>query len=120
MATPTDEIHSLRSEMNARLTQVEKWLERVTVAMEKLTDNRERLLVLEVRFKSELERQDREIEALREDMAEVTKTLKCLNAESHGQNLSIARLSTFKAGVIAVVTMIGSGLISLAVKLWGN
>lgn len=117
---PPEDISGLRNEMNARLTQVEKWLERVTVAMEKLTDNRERLLVLEVRFKAELERQDREIEGMRTDLAEIKKILKCLNTENHGQNVTIARLSMFKAGVLAAVTMAGSGVISFFVKKWGG
>lgn len=120
MPPMTDEIHSLRQEMNARLTQVEKWLERVTVAMEKLTDNRERLLVLEVRMKAELERQDRDLAAIREAHGELRVLLRDLSVENNGQNITITKLSTFKAGMLSAITIVGSGLISWLVKIWGN
>ena len=49
-----DRLSLLRAELSARLGSLEDGLDRLTTAVERLSDNRERILVLETRFEVEL------------------------------------------------------------------
>lgn len=107
-----DGLAALRTEMNARLTQMENWLERVTVAVEKLSENRERLTVMEVKFQAEMELVRRDLAELRQAQTELKTTVQGLRSENAGQNEKLAKLDMFKAGALVLGT-------ALAVKLLG-
>jgi chromosome segregation ATPase len=117
---PVEDIANFRAEVNSRIGQIEKWLERVTVAVERLTENRERILVLEVRLKSELDRQDREIDLLRAELAGIRDDLQKIGDLSNDQNVTIAKLDASKATVLMLVSAAISGLATWLFSQWGG
>lgn len=97
----TQEISALRSEMNERFRGIEKWLERVTDAIERQSENRERLIALEAKNDVLVKAHDDNVTWLKELQ------------KSHG-NLkeTVIKLSVY--GSIAAT--IGAAVISLVVK----
>lgn len=109
-----DGLAALRTEMNARLTQMENWLERVTVAVEKLSENRERLTVMEVKFQAEMELVRRDLAELRQVQTELKTTVQTLGSENAGQNEKLARLDMFKAGALVLASALAVKLLEMA------
>ncbi|KAA5604436.1 hypothetical protein F1188_16390 [Roseospira marina] len=118
MTTPEQGLTVFRTEINARIENIEKWLERVTVAVEKLTENRERIVVLELKLKAELTRQDREIELLHQEMTKIAEVLANIRKDNTRQAVSIAKLDVVKGGALAVIGVILGGVVTYFVNLW--
>lgn len=114
---PKDDLAVLRAEMGARLSAVEKWLERVTAAIEKLSDNRERLVILEVQFKAELEHIQQDIKGLKSDFIELKQAVRAIAQENGRQTVSIAKLDMVKAGILVVTTALLTGAIGVLTKV---
>ena len=116
MSTDTGQtqIDTLRAEMNARLQALEKWLERTTVAVERLTENRDRILVLETRFDAAMEQIGREIGGLKTDHAAIKAAIEGASKVNHDQQIHIAKLDMVKAvGLFVVGALFTSGVAGL-------
>lgn len=127
----SDEMRGLRDHVEARLADLgdrveirfqgfEKWLERVTAAVEKQSENRERLVVLEVSMKAEAERTQRDVADIKTQVAAISATLNGMKSDSVGQTVQLAKLDMTKAGALALTTMIASGAVAFLVKKFGG
>lgn len=87
----------------ARLDMMEKWLERVSVALEKLADNRERILGLEIKVAN-----------LDLVITDVKKTVATIGINNQTQDVQLARLDMVKAAALfiagSIITIVGTGV----------
>ena len=93
-------VELLRAEMTARLAGLEKWLERTTIAVERLTENRDRILILETRFEEKIEQLSGEHTAIRKSIDEVRRLAQAASQANAGQEIRLAKLDLFKAAVV--------------------
>lgn len=59
-----DGINSLRAHVDARFVAFEGWLERISTAVERLSENRERIVAVESRLETDREHTERRLRSL--------------------------------------------------------
>ncbi|CAO3459890.1 hypothetical protein [Azospirillum argentinense] len=91
--TMSQEIQGLRDHFEARFTGLEKWLERVTTAVEKQSEQKERLIIVETRLTASEER---------------VRSLEAKVAEMQPQ---LVKYGVYCAGGLGVLTLLGPFLL---------
>jgi chromosome segregation ATPase len=98
------DIKVLRSEVNARLTVMENCIERLTTAVERLSENRERLMVLETRVDGEIALLNAELRGMKSELADIRDTVRALSKKDSDQEIRLGKLDMVKAAAIAVAS----------------
>ncbi|WP_379877533.1 hypothetical protein [Lacibacterium aquatile] len=93
------DISELRSQVEQRFQGVERWMERITTTLEKLADNRDKVLILEVQHQSDNRHLQTQIDTLETRLNDATAELATLARSSVGQALTLNRV-TFVQGLI--------------------
>ncbi len=68
--TTMDGINSLRAHVDARFQAFEGWLERISTAVERLSENRERIVALESKYDTGHEHTERRLRNLEDQIVE--------------------------------------------------
>jgi hypothetical protein len=101
-----DDIRALREEMNARLTSMESWLERVSNTLDKLAENASRIAVLETKALT-----------FERDINAVGQRVTNIETGAGRQGIQIAKLDQLKVVGLMVA---GAVISSLSQKLIAN
>ncbi|WP_342234662.1 hypothetical protein [Inquilinus sp. OTU3971] len=99
-----DRLSVMRAEFSARMAAVEDCLGRLTTAVERLSDNRERILVLETRFEVELSH-------IRSEQAAIRKLLEDGAKADSERDRSLTRLQLIAGAALFVAGAVMASLL---------